>query len=150
MKVPCSRRVEAGPKRVLDSLGRTAMAGDLAMVVVSLGDDGRHFIEGHAKRMVVGRVGRGRVAGGISLDPLDAILDELAHGPAPSSGPLIRRIRPSMPSFKCSGFQSISPPAPQISRPLAASRGPGIRSSSIAFLSQTSILCRLPPLRAAV
>ena len=53
-----------------------------------------------------------------------------------------------MPSLRCSGFQSISPPAPQISRPLAASRGPGMRSSSIAFLSQTSMLCRLPPLRA--
>ena len=55
-----------------------------------------------------------------------------------------------MPSLRWSGFQSISPPAPQISRPLAASRGPGIKSSSIAFLSQTSILCKLPPLRGRV
>ena len=82
MKVPCSRRVEAGPKRVLDSLGRAAVAGDFAVVVMGLGDDGRHLLEGHAERVVVGRVGRGRVAGGIGLDPLDAILDELAHGPA--------------------------------------------------------------------
>ena len=33
--------------------------------------------------------------------------------------------RPSMPILRKSGFQSISPPTPQISRPLAASRGPG-------------------------
>ena len=39
-----------------------------------------------------------------------------------------------MPILRKSGFQSISPPTPQISRPLEASRGPGIRSSSIAFL----------------
>ena len=55
-----------------------------------------------------------------------------------------------MPILRKSGFQSISPPTPQISRPLAASRGPGTMSFSIAFFSQTSMLNRLPPLRAAV
>ena len=59
MNVPCSRRVEAGPKRVLDPLGRAAVAGDLAVVVMGLGDDGRHLLEGHAERVVVGAC-RGR------------------------------------------------------------------------------------------
>ena len=39
---------------------------------------------------------------------------------------------------------------PQISRPLAASRGPGRRSSSMAFFIHTSMLWRQPPLRAEV
>ena len=55
-----------------------------------------------------------------------------------------------MPILRKSGFQSINPPTPQISRPLVAMRGPGIRSDSIAFFNQTSILNRLPPLRADV
>ena len=55
-----------------------------------------------------------------------------------------------MPILRKSGFQSIRPPTPQISRPLAASRGPGIKSLSIAFFSHTSTLNRLPPLRADV
>ena len=151
MNVPCSRAVEAGPQRVLDPLGRPAVAGHLAVVVVGLGDDGGHLLEGHAERVMVGGVGRGGVAGGIGLDPLDAVLDQLAHGRAGLVGAVDQAgSGPPCRASRCSGFQSIRPPAPQISRPLAARRGPGIRSSSIAFLSQTSMLCRLPPLRAAV
>ena len=111
---------------------------------------GVHFLEGHAERVVVVGVGRGGVAGRIGLDPLDAVLDQLADRRAGLVGAVDQQDQPSMPSLRKSGFQSISPPTPQISRPLAASRGPGIRSSSIAFLSQTSMLYRLPPLRAAV
>ena len=70
--------VEAGPERVLDALVGAAVAGDLAVVVVRLVDDGRHLVEGHAERVVVGTVGRGGVAGRVGLDPLDAVLDELA------------------------------------------------------------------------
>ena len=55
-----------------------------------------------------------------------------------------------MPILRKSGFQSISPPTPQISRPLEAIRGPSSVSSSIAFFSQKSMLNKLPPLRAAV
>ena len=73
-------RVVAGPQGVLDSLGRPAVAGDLQFVVVGRGDDGVHFVEGHAKRVVVVDVGRGGVAGRIGLDPLDAVLDQFAHG----------------------------------------------------------------------
>ncbi len=74
--------VEAGAERILDPLGGSAVSGHLAMVVVSLGDDGRHFVEGHAERVVVGRIGRGGIAGGVGLDPLDAVLDQLADGRA--------------------------------------------------------------------
>ena len=82
MNVRVFQAVEAGPECVLDPLGRAAMAGDLAVVVVRLGDDGRHLLEGHAERVMVGGVGRGGVAGGVGLDPFDAVLDQLAHGPA--------------------------------------------------------------------
>ena len=44
----------------------------------------------------------------------------------------------------------VAPPTPQISLPLAASRGPTAISFSMAFFSHTSILNRLPPLRAAL
>ena len=37
----------------------------------------------------------------------------------------------------------------QVGRPLGARRGPGMRSSSMAFCSQTSTLKRHPPERAA-
>ena len=56
------------------------MAGHLQLVVVRRGDDGVHLLERHAQRVVVVGVGRGGVAGGIGLDPLDAVLDQLAHG----------------------------------------------------------------------
>ena len=117
--------VEAGAERVLDALGCAAMPGDLAVIVVGLGHHRRHLLEGHAQRVMVGGVGRGGIAGGVGLDPLHPILHQLADGGAGLDGPLTRRISPSMPSFRCSAFQSISPPAPQISRPLAARRGPG-------------------------
>ena len=41
---------------------------------------GVHLLEGHAQRVMVVGVGRGGVAGRIGLDPLDAVLDQLAHG----------------------------------------------------------------------
>ena len=82
MNVPCSMRVVAGPQGVLDALGRPAVAGDLQLVVVGRGDDRVHLLEGHAERVVVVGVGRGGVAGGVGLDPLDAVLDQLAHGGA--------------------------------------------------------------------
>ena len=41
---------------------------------------GVHLLEGHAQRVVVVGVRRGGVAGRVGLDPLDAVLDQLAHG----------------------------------------------------------------------
>jgi hypothetical protein len=55
---------------------------DFHAVVVRLVDHRVHLLECHAQRVVVVRVGRRGVAGRIGLDPLDAILDELAHGAA--------------------------------------------------------------------
>ena len=48
----------------------------------AVGHDGVHLLERHAERVVVVGVGRGGVAGGIGLHPLDAVLDQLAHGRA--------------------------------------------------------------------
>src|ERR1044071_7998965 len=67
-----------------------------------------------------------------------------------SSAPLMQKTNPSMPIFRNSGFQSINPPAEQISRPEATRRGPGIQSFSMAVLSQTSQLNKQPPDRAEV
>jgi hypothetical protein len=71
--------VVAGAQGVLDALGGAAVAGDLQAVVVGRGDDGVHLVERHAERVVVVGVGGGGVAGGVGLDPLDAVLDQLAH-----------------------------------------------------------------------
>jgi hypothetical protein len=62
------------------------VAGHLEAVVVRLLDAGVHLVEGHAQRVVVVRVGGGRVAGRVGLDPLDAVLDQLADGAAGLGG----------------------------------------------------------------
>src|SRR5262249_13757452 len=67
---------------VLDPLGGAAVAGYLELVVVRRRDDRVHLLEGHAQGVVVVDVGHGRVAGGGGLDPLDAVLDQRAHGGA--------------------------------------------------------------------
>ena len=87
-------RVVAGPQGVLDALGRAAMAGDLEPVVVGLGHHGVHLVERHAQRVMVVGVGRGGVAGGIGLDPLDAVLDQLAHGAAAFVGAVDQQHQP--------------------------------------------------------
>jgi hypothetical protein len=55
------------------------VACNFQFVVVSGLHDGVHFFERHAQRVVVVRVGRGGVAGGVRLDPFHAVLHELAN-----------------------------------------------------------------------
>ena len=72
-------RVVAGPQRVFDPLGRSAMAGDLQPVVVGRRNHRVHLLERHAQRVMVVDVRARRVAGRIGLHPLDAVLHQLAH-----------------------------------------------------------------------
>ena len=46
-------RVVAGAQGVLDALGRPAVASDLHAVIMGRGDDGVHFVEGHAECVVI-------------------------------------------------------------------------------------------------
>src|SRR6516162_4113159 len=69
----------AGTDGVLDPLGGAAVAGHFQAVIVGGGDDGVHLVKGHAQGVVVVGIGGGGVAGGVGLDPLDAVLDESAH-----------------------------------------------------------------------
>ena len=77
---PVLDAVEPGAERVLDALGCAAMPRDLAVIIVGLGHHRRHLLEGHAQRVMIGGVGRGGIAGGVGLDPLHAILHQLADG----------------------------------------------------------------------
>jgi hypothetical protein len=74
--------VVAGAQRVLDSLIGPAMTGHFQPVVVRGGDHGMHLLKCHAERVMVVRIGRGRIAGRVGLDPFDAVLDKLSHGGA--------------------------------------------------------------------
>ena len=72
--------VVTGAERIFDPLGRAAVAGHLQAVIVGRRHHGVHFVERHAQRVVVVDIGRGRIAGGIRLDPLHSVLNERAHG----------------------------------------------------------------------
>ena len=120
-------RVITGAQRVLDAGVGAAVPGDLEAMVVRLVDHGVHLIK------VMHSVWWSLVSGA-AASPVGYVfthstpsLTSLRTARRPSSAPLINSTSPSMPILRKSGFQSINPPTPQISRPLAASRGPGIK-----------------------
>jgi len=57
INVPCSMASYPARKRILDARGRPAMPGHLQAVVVRGGDDRIHFVECHAQRVVIVRIG---------------------------------------------------------------------------------------------
>jgi len=126
--------VEAGAQGVLDPLGRAAVAGHLAVVVVALrrrrppsrrrscrACDGRRCRARRRPRWDRFLITRPR-PWSASAPPVGLV------------GPVDQQDQALHAELEVLGFQSISPPAPQISRPLAASEGRGPGPSSIAFL----------------
>ena len=58
------------------------MPSDLEFVIMRGLHHSIHFLEGHAERVVIIRVWRSGIAGGISFHPLDAVLYQSPNGGA--------------------------------------------------------------------
>ena len=95
-------RVVASADSVFDTLRRAAVAGHFHAMVVGGANDGLHFFEGHAQRVLVVPFMGGGVAGRIGLYPFHAVLNQRRRTAARGFVGTVdeQRARPSMPTLR--------------------------------------------------